>query len=56
MNIKQDEADRLLNFSLAHWAFYWVFNPTHVDSTEKADAELAVRAIPVCTSNPFAAQ
>jgi len=46
----------LLKFSLAFWAFNWVFQLAHFDSAIEAYAELAARAIPVCTSYTLATE
>jgi hypothetical protein len=50
---------QLLKFSFAHWALDRVFQLNllnHLDSAVEAYAELAVWAIPVCTSYTFATQ
>jgi len=49
----------LLQFSFAHWTLDWVFQLNrlnHLDSAIEAYAELAARAIPVCTCYTFATE
>ena len=56
MNIKPAEADHLiLEFSFTHGASYRAFHFTHPKSAEEADADPAVWATPVRTSNAFTA-